>query len=297
MTLPVIMLPVLDPEIVSFDIGSFHFALRWYALAYVAGFVVAWRWFVSIMSKPSLWATTPPMNPAQAEKLLTWIVVGVIIGGRLGYVLFYNPGYYAANPLDALAIWQGGMSFHGGFAGLIVATVAYCKLNGIPVSGVADTISIVCTPGLFFGRVANFINSELWGAPSDLPWAVVFPTGPASVCPDYWAGACSRHPSQLYEALLEGAIPCVLMAWLVYKRSWLHSPWRTTGLFFAAYGFARFLVEFVRIPDAQFLSETNQAGHVVRLTEDIGLTMGQTLSLPMILIGLTVLAVNFRRRS
>ena len=292
-----ISLPTIDPEIFTIELGGFTFALRWYALSYIAGFLIAWRWFLSFMRRPELWRDgKPPMDLAQPERLLTWIIIGVVLGGRLGFVLFYNPVYYLENQIEILKLWTGGMSFHGGFLGLIVATYLYCKKEGVPVAEVADTISIVSTPGLFLGRLANFVNAELWGQPSEVPWAVIFPHGSATVCPVDWVGPCSRHPSQLYEALLEGLLLGLLLAWLAYGKKWLKTPGQITGVFFLVYGASRFVVEFFRIADGQFISESNPLGHVVRITDSIGTTMGQTLSMPMIVIGLaTILAVRHKK--
>lgn len=293
-----IPLPVFDPVLFSFQFSGFTLAIRWYALAYVVGFLIAWQWFVVMVRQPRLWPNEqPPLDSGQLEQLLTWIILGVIAGGRLGYAIFYNPAYFIEHPFEILKIWTGGMSFHGGFAGLILATYLYCKIKKASVANVADAISIVATPGLFFGRVANFINGELWGRPSGVPWAIIYQEGPAAICPEGWVGACSRHPSQLYEAALEGLLLCALLAWIAYRHGWMRYPGRITGLFFLSYGFGRFLVEFFRVPDRQFISESNPAGYVVRLTDSIGLTMGQSLTLPMIAIGLSVLVIFWRPKT
>ncbi len=292
-----IFLPQFDPVLFAFNVGGFNFALRWYAISYILGFIVAWQWFLMLMRQPKLWpGGNPPMGTELPDRLLTWIIIGVIIGGRLGYALFYNPNHFLRNPLDVLAIWQGGMSFHGGLSGLVAATWLFCRVNGVAVAGVADAISIVALPGLFFGRIANFINNELWGRPSEAPWAVVISSGDGSVCPPDWTAICARHPSQLYEALLEGVILCAILSWLAYRRHWLHLPGQLTGLFFAGYGTARFVVEFFREPDGQFLSADNPGGFVLQFGEWAGLTMGQALSVPMVLIGLTVIWTARRHR-
>ena len=282
-----IPLPAFNPELVSFQVFGLNLAIRWYALAYIAGFIVAWRWFIALMERKSLWANEPPMDRLASDSLLTWIIIGAILGGRFGYVLFYNPSYYMANPLDAFAVWQGGMSFHGGLTGLIVATVIFCRLNSASIASVGDAISLVAMPGLFFGRIANFINGELWGEPSRLPWAVIYPSGPASVCPETWVGVCSRHPSQLYEAILEGALLCAIFAYLAYKKNAFKIPGQVLGLFFAGYGTARVVVELFRVSDPQMRSLDNPEGHVIELA-GFGLSMGQVLSVPMILLGIAV---------
>ncbi len=285
-----IFLPQFDPNLVAFEALGFEFALRWYAIAYVLGFVVAWQWFIRMIRYPALWpGERPPAGKDLPDRLLTWIIIGVIAGGRLGYVLFYNPAYFLDNPLQIVAIWQGGMSFHGGLAGLVVATYVFCRLNGLHVPSISDAIAVVAMPGLFFGRLANFINAELWGKPTDLPWAVVFPAGGGSVCPPDWPGICARHPSQLYEAVLEGVVLCALLAYLAYRRRWMHRPGQVAGLFFAGYGIVRFMVEFVREPDEQFVSDVNPLGFALQFGDVSGLTMGQLLSVPMIVAGLLVI--------
>ena len=285
-----IFLPQFDPNLIAFEIGGFDFAIRWYALSYIAGFLVAWRWFIVLAKRNDIWPNeVPPMTPEMPERLLTWIIIGILAGGRLGYVLFYNPGHFLNNPAEIFAIWQGGMSFHGGFAGLIVATWLFCRLNRLALATVSDAVALVSVPGLFFGRIANFINGELWGRPSDVPWSVVFPSGGGSVCPPDWTGICSRHPSQLYEALLEGVLICILLGWLVYRKKWMHRPGGVAGMFFAGYGAARVFVELFREPDSQFVSAENPHGFVLQFSETFGLTMGQSLTAPMLVIGAVVI--------
>ena len=280
-------LPAFNPELISFEIAGADFAVRWYALSYVAGFLIAWRWFISMMERPGLWPDAPPMDRAAADRLLTWIIIGAILGGRFGYALFYNPAHYLEYPLEVFAVWRGGMSFHGGLAGLIAATIIFCRLNRAPIASVGDAISVVAMPGLFLGRIANFINGELWGEPSQLPWAVIYPQGLASVCPDGWAGVCSRHPSQIYEALLEGALLCAVFAWLAYRRNAFKIPGQVMGLFFAGYGAARTVAELFRVSDSQMKSAGNPEGYAIQFG-DWGLSMGQTLSLPMIALGIGI---------
>ncbi len=280
-----IPLPVFNPEIFSTEIFGIRFALHWYALSYIAGFLVARFWFVSLIERPQLWAGVPPMDRNAADQLLTWIIIGAIVGGRAGYVVFYNPLHYVDNPLEALAIWRGGMSFHGGLAGLVVATMLFCKRCHCSILRVGDAISVTAMPGLFLGRIANFINGELWGTPTNVPWAVIYPYGPASHCPETWTGVCSRHPSQLYEALLEGALLCVIFAYLAYRRGAFRIPGQLLGLFFAGYGTVRIFVEQFRHADATIRTVDNPHGYVVEIG-DWGLSMGQFLSLPMVLLGI-----------
>jgi len=291
--------PDISPEIFSITLGPVTLALRWYALAYIAGFLLAWWWIKAMIRRPHLWPDDKaPMTEKQLEDLLTWIILGVILGGRLGFVLFYQPGYYLQNPLDILKVWQGGMSFHGGFLGVIVAGYLYGRKYGLPIASLGDSFAVTAPIGLFLGRIANFINGELWGRPSTAPWAVLFPDSRALQCPPDWQGLCTRHPSQLYEAGLEGLVLGLVMFWLAYRRGWLKKPGQMIGVFLIGYGAARSFVELFRQADAQFATPANPWGHVIRFgstPESWGLTMGQTLSLPMIVIGILVILWARRR--
>lgn len=247
--------PMIDPVLI--EVGPI--AIRWYALAYIAGIVIGWR----IARRLVQW--TPQVATAeQVDDYVTWATLGIILGGRLGYVLFYRPGYYITAPWEALAVWHGGMSFHGGALGVIIATWLYARRNTIDWVAFADRIVCVVPVGLFFGRLANFINGELWGriAP-DVPWAMVFPTG----------GPEPRHPSQLYQAGLEGLALFTLLMLLVRSETIRARRGFLSGAFLAGYGVARITGEFFRQPDA----------HLGFLFA--GATMGQLLSLPMILVG------------
>jgi len=287
--------PDLSPEIFSLDLGGFHFALRWYALAYIVGILLGWRIARAALARGRLWpGGQAPMSAAQLEALMTWIILGVILGGRLGYVLFYQPGQYLADPLAIVRVWEGGMSFHGGFAGVVVAVLLFCRRHGIALGPVADLIALATPPGLLLGRLANFVNAELWGRPTTLPWGVIFPGAAAQDCGLLAATACARHPSQLYEAALEGLVLGALLLWLGFRAGALRRPWLVSGSFFAGYGIARFLVEFVRQPDAQFVTPGNPLGLALHW-QGWGLTMGQLLSLPMILVGVA-LVLRARRR-
>lgn len=276
--------PDLAPEIFSVEVFGITVALRWYALAYIAGLVIGWRLVLRMIATPRLWPGTPPMTAEQVERLLTWVILGVILGGRLGFVLFYQPAWYLSHPGDILKVWEGGMSFHGGFLGVMVAGIVFCLREKIPMLSAADLMAVATPPGLLLGRLANFINAELWGRPTDLPWGVAFPGEAAQTCAGV-VGVCARHPSQLYEAAMEGLILGALLLFVVWRRDWLAWPGRTVGLFLAGYGLARFLVEFVRQPDAQFVSAGNPLGLAWHMG-GWGLTMGQILSLPMIAVGL-----------
>lgn len=251
--------PNIDPVI--FEIGPF--ALRWYSLAYIIGLVGGWKYIVKMTTTPALWAGKNPASEDDIDDLLLWVTLGVILGGRLGYVLFYNFGYYLSNPGSALALWQGGMSFHGGCFGVILAVIIFAYRRNIPILSLGDMVAASVPLGLLLGRLANFINGELWGRVTDAPWGVIFPTG----------GPLPRHPSQLYEAALEGALLLILLNVLVWKFRALHRPGLLTGLFLVGYAISRALVELVREPDA----------HIGILSS--GLTMGQILSLPMLLAG------------
>ncbi|MGI3168759.1 prolipoprotein diacylglyceryl transferase [Pseudooceanicola sp. C21-150M6] len=284
--------PDISPEIFTIALGGMEFALRWYALAYIAGLILGWWLARTVISRPALWpGDTAPMTRQQLEDMMTWIILGVILGGRLGFVLFYQPGYYLTHPGDILKIWQGGMAFHGGFLGVVIAAAIYLHRQGIPKLQAFDMMALATPPGLLFGRIANFINAELWGRPTDVPWGVVFP-GQGALCDGL---PCARHPSQLYEAGLEGLLLGAVLLWLAFATSALKRPLLLSGVFVAGYGIARFIVEFFRLADAQYITPENPFGHVLRLTDTIGFTMGQMLSLPMVVLGLLFILVAIRR--
>jgi phosphatidylglycerol:prolipoprotein diacylglycerol transferase len=250
----VIPYPVIDPVLVQFG----PFAIRWYALAYIVGLVIGWRYCLAIAKRPPKVA-----RPQDIDDFLVWATLGVVLGGRIGYVLFYKPGYYIENPGEIIALWHGGMSFHGGAAGVFVALALFCRQRGIPLLGLSDIIACAVPIGLFFGRIANFINGELWGRVSDVPWAMVFPN----------AGPLPRHPSQLYEASLEGVVLfCLLFA--LQRFAGLRSrEGAICGVFLVGYAVARIIGEMFREPDAQL-------GFLF-----LGVTMGQLLSVPLLLAG------------
>lgn len=284
--------PDISPEIFTIQLGGLSFSLRWYALAYLAGLLLGWRIMVGMMRRPAIWGDRAPMEGEAVDDLLTWVILGVILGGRLGFVLFYEPAYYFSNPAEILKVWQGGMSFHGGFAGVIVASWLFCRSRDIPTLRLADAMAVVAPIGLFFGRVANFINAELWGRPTDLPWGVIFPGEAAQNCPGI-EGICARHPSQLYEAGLEG-LALGLILWACMRAGGLRRPGLAFGIFLSGYALARIFVELFRVADQQFITPDNPLGHVVG-GPVIGLTMGQLLSLPMLLIGLFFIIRAWRR--
>jgi phosphatidylglycerol:prolipoprotein diacylglycerol transferase len=254
--------PEIDPVLLS--IGPLQ--IHWYGLAYVAGILLGWRYARRLVANPSLWRDgASPASETQIDDFLLWVAAGIVGGGRIGYILFYDLASVLQNPLRALEIWNGGMSFHGGLIGTMIAMLIFARRNGIAIWSLFDIVAAVVPIGLFFGRVANFINGELWGRLSSQPWAVVFPTG----------GPFGRHPSQLYEAGLEGIVLLVVLAVMIYRQHALKTPGLVCGVFVAGYGLARIFVEFFREPDAQ----------IGYLAGD-WLTMGMLLSLPMVFIGL-----------
>ncbi len=254
--------PEIDPVI--FAVGPI--AIHWYGLGYVVGILFAWWYTKRLVSTPSLWADgKPAMTTQDLDDFLIWAAVGVVLGGRLGYIVFYDLARYISNPLDILAVWQGGMSFHGGLLGTILAMVLFARKRGILVWSLLDTVAAGVPVGLGLVRVANFINSELWGRTTDVPWAFVFPNG----------GPLPRHPSQLYEAILEGLVLFATLWLLTYRGHKLKTPKFIGGAFVSGYGLSRIIVEFFREPDA----------HIGYLAGG-WLTMGMVLSLPMVLAGI-----------
>ena len=277
--------PDISPDIFSVTLFGMTFALRWYALAYIVGILLGWRIVALAVRRAQLWKDNQPvMTEGQVEDLLFYVILGVILGGRLGYVLFYQPGFYLNNPARILQLWEGGMSFHGGAIGVIVAFLFFTKRKKLPLISTGDMVALGLAPGLFLGRIANFINAELWGRPTDVAWGVAFPSEAAQYCPDV-VGICARHPSQLYEALLEGLLLGGLLVWMAWRRGALKKEGLIGGTFLAGYGIARFVVEFARQPDAQFITLGNPLGLAWHLG-GYGLTMGQILCLPMIAAGL-----------
>lgn len=257
--------PNIDP--VALEIGPV--VIRWYALSYMAGFLLGWQY---CMKLARLDGGVRP-SPEDMDDFLPWAILGVILGGRLGYVLFYQFGYYLDNPLAALQVWNGGMSFHGGALGVILAMIIYAAVKKISFFRFSDIVVCAVPIGLFFGRIANFVNGELFGRASDVPWAMVFPMG----------GDEARHPSQLYEAVLEGAVLFLILGVLIRIEVVRSRPGILGGAFLAGYGFFRGLIEFFREPDA----------HLGLIGE--ALSMGQVLSLPMIIFGLGLCVWAYRR--
>lgn len=253
--------PEIDP--VALQLGPL--AIRWYGLMYLAGFVCAY-FFIRYRVRQ----TGMPLSSEAVADLLFYAVVGVVAGGRLGYVLFYQPGHYLRHPVEIIQLWQGGMSFHGGLLGVVLAVLLFCRRRRLQVGPLADILVMAACFGLCFGRLGNFINAELWGRVTDVPWGLVFPQ----------AGPLPRHPSQLYQAILEGP---VLFSLLALISRWRRPVWTVFFSFVAFYALFRFLVEFFRQPDA----------HLGLLGG--GLSLGQWLSLPMLLLGLAGVVWSLRR--
>jgi phosphatidylglycerol:prolipoprotein diacylglycerol transferase len=263
MPLLAIPFPAIDP--VAIAIGPF--IVRWYALAYIAGLLLGWRYCLILADRPPRL-----VERRDIDDFLVWATLGVVLGGRIGYVLFYQPGYYLQHPIEALYLWHGGMSFHGGALGVTIAILLFTRRRQLPVLAFSDIIAEAIPIGLFFGRIANFINGELFGRETDVPWAMVFPNG----------GPVPRHPSQLYEAVCEGLLLFLLLLFAEHRgaRRW---PGIVTGLFLIGYAVARMSGELFRQPDAQL-------GFLV-----FGTTMGQLLSIPVLIAGILLIWWAVRR--
>ena len=260
MNLFVIPFPVVDP--VAFSIGPV--SVRWYGLAYLAGILAGWLYGRRLVSRADLWNGNPPMTVRQADDFLLWITLGIVVGGRLGFVLFYEPSYFWQNPMQIPALWNGGMSFHGGLLGVVIAVYLFAKAQRINPLSLGDIASAATPFGLFFGRVANFINSEVYGRPTDVPWAIVFPG----------VDDLPRHPSQLYEAALEGVVLFIILRIATHYYKELNRAGTVFGLFLILYGIFRSVIEEV--------AREPHPGHPL----DIGiLTPGMAYSIPMFLIG------------
>lgn len=258
MPLFAIPFPYIDPVLVQ--IGPL--AIRWYALAYICGILFGWFYARAIIRNEKLWGGPAPLKVIDFDDFVLWVTLGIILGGRAGYVLFYNLPHFLSHPLEVFQLWNGGMSFHGGFFGCVVAVVLFARSRGIPIRSVGDLTCAAGPIGIFLGRLANFINSELWGRTTDVPWAMVFPNG----------GPLPRHPSQLYEAVLEGLVMFILLA-LMIRAGALKKPGLIIGAFACYYAVARSVSEVFREPDAQL-------GFLWG-----GATMGQLLSIPLFLAG------------
>jgi phosphatidylglycerol:prolipoprotein diacylglycerol transferase len=262
--------PAFDPVLVQ--IGPF--AVRWYALAYIFGILLGWLYARALIRNQRLWSGPAPFTLTDYDDFIVWVTLGIILGGRIGYVAFYNVPHFAAHPLEILQVWNGGMSFHGGFIGCVLAVILFSWKRGVPTLSVGDITCAVGPIGIFLGRLANFINGELWGRATDVPWAMIFPNG----------GPIPRHPSQLYEATLEGLGVFILLA-IVVRAGALRRPGLVIGLFAVSYSVARGFCELFREPDVQL-------GFLWG-----GATMGMLLSLPLFLAGLGFILFALRRSS
>lgn len=271
MTPLLIDFPMFDR--VAIAIGPF--AIRWYALAYIGGIVIGWLYARSLLKKERLWGGPAPISLLQLDDFILWVTLGIILGGRTGYVLFYNLPFFVEHPLEIVELWKGGMSFHGGFMGCVVAVIWFCRKNGLPILSLGDITTAVGPIGLFLGRIANFINGELWGRAADpsLPWAMIFPDDHTHL---------PRHPSQLYEAGLEGLLLFVILAILI-RFGALKRPGLILGNFILLYGLARITSEHFREPDPQL-------GFLWG-----GLTMGMLLSVPMLIVGAILIVRALRQ--
>jgi phosphatidylglycerol---prolipoprotein diacylglyceryl transferase len=268
MPVSVLPFPTFDPVLVT--IGPF--AIRWYALAYICGILLGWLYARALIRNEKLWGGPAPMTLVDYDDFILWVTLGIILGGRTGYVLFYNFSHFIANPIEIVQVWKGGMSFHGGFLGCVLAVVLFARHRGIPMLSLGDITCTVGPIGLFLGRLANFVNGELWGRPTDVPWAMVFPGG----------GPLARHPSQLYEAGVEGIVLFIVLA-LFVRAGALKRPGLIIGIFAVGYAIARTFCEFFREPDVQL-------GFLWG-----GLTMGMLLSIPLFLVGLGFIALALQR--
>jgi phosphatidylglycerol:prolipoprotein diacylglycerol transferase len=268
-----ITFPAIDP--VAISIGPL--AIRWYALAYIAGIVLGWIYARSLVKKERLWGGPVPITLVQLDDFILWVTLGIIVGGRTGYVLFYNPAFFIQHPAEILQLWNGGMSFHGGFLGCVAAVMLFALRNKISILSLGDITTAVAPIGIFLGRLANFIKGELWGREADasVPWRMVFPDDPSQLF---------RHPSQLYEAALEGILLFAILAVMI-RMGALKRPGLILGSFIAVYALARIASEFFREPDPQL-------GFLWG-----GLTMGMLLSVPMIIAGAILIMMAWRREA
>ena len=269
--MPISIIPFPDLDPVLFAIGPL--AIRWYALAYIFGILLGWAYARAMIRNERNWGGPAPLTVTDFDDFILWVTLGIILGGRTGYVLFYNLPHFIEHPSEILQVWNGGMSFHGGFLGVVVAVIWFASSRGLPVLSLGDITCAVAPIGLLLGRLANFINGELWGRFADVPWAMIFPRG----------GPIPRHPSQLYEAGLEGLVLLIVLG-LMVRAGALKRPGLILGAFAALYAVMRSFCEFFREPDPQF-------GFLWG-----GMTMGMLLCVPLFIAGVLLVTFALRRQ-
>lgn len=276
-------LPDINP--ILLQIGPV--AIHWYALAYIVGIALGWWYLHRVINSEALWGPKgAPLDNTRLEDMVLWLALGIIVGGRIGYILFYDLAAVMADPLRAFRVWEGGMAFHGGFMGVVIAALLYARAQKINPWSLGDLLACAAPIGLFLGRMANFVNGELWGRPTDAPWGIVFCNSytPVNALGQCAAGLEPRHPSQLYEAALEGLLLFVVLFVLTHVYKKLRQPGLLMGIFIAGYGLSRILVETVRNPDAH-------------MTDFQVITMGMILSTPMVLVGLVIIALALKGKT
>ena len=270
--------------------------VQWYGLSYIAGILLAWFFMAKLVQNKDLWLSCKSIiERSEVDDLITYMIFGIIVGGRLGYCLFYTPGYYFDNPIKIIFIWEGGMSFHGGFFGVLISGIIFGVRKKISLLSLGDLIAFASPPGLFFGRIANFINGELWGKPTTPTFGIQFTKGNGQFCPSPNEIPCFRHPSQLYEAFFEGIVLMTIFYYLVFVSKALKKPGLIFSSFLIGYGLIRFSIEFLREPDAFFITNENPYGFVVEFFPGIGISMGQLLTVPMIVFGLLMIILVSKR--
>ena len=288
--------PNINETAFSINLLGLHLNVQWYGLSYIAGILLAWLFMAKLVPNKDLWLScTSIIERSEVDDLITYMIFGIIVGGRLGYCLFYTPGYYLDNPIKIIFVWEGGMSFHGGFFGVLISGILFGVRKKISLLSLGDLIAFASPPGLFFGRIANFINGELWGKPTTPTFGIQFTKGNGQFCPSPNEIPCFRHPSQLYEAFFEGLVLMIIFYYLVFVSKALKKPGLIFGSFLLGYGVIRFSIEFLREPDAFFITNENPYGYVVEFFPGIGMSMGQLLSVPMFVFGLLMIILVSKR--
>ena len=288
--------PNINETAFSINLLGLNLNVQWYGLSYIAGILLAWFFMIKLVQKKDLWiAGNSIVERNEVDDLITYMILGIILGGRLGYCLFYSPAYYFDNPIRIIYIWEGGMSFHGGFLGVLISGILFGVKRKINLLSLGDLIAFSSPPGLFFGRIANFINGELWGKPTTSKFGIQFTKGQGQFCPTTTELTCFRHPSQLYEAFFEGIVLMLIFYYLVFFSKALKKPGIIFGSFLLGYGVIRFLIEFLREPDAFFITNENPYGYVIEFLPGIGISMGQLLTVPMIIFGLLMILLVTKR--